>query len=192
MASDAPAITTYEQILELFRISDERFKEQMKESRERFDRDLKKSEEKVNRQMGKLGNRIGELIESMVEGGIVRLFRAQGFEFTRCSRNMEFVNKIHNVSGEVDLFLENGEYALLVEVKTHLSESDVRKHIKRLRKFRIDAHSKGDKRRLIAAVGGGVVREEVRNFALKQGMYVIQQSGDNVEVIPPEGKPKEW
>jgi hypothetical protein len=34
--------------------------------------------------------------------------------------------------------------------------------------------------------------EEVRKFALSQGMFVIQQSGENVEVIPPEGKPKVW
>jgi hypothetical protein len=51
---------------------------------------------------------------------------------------------------------------------------------------------RSDKRKFIAAVGGGVVREYVREFALKQGRYVIRQSGESVEVIPPEGEPRMW
>jgi hypothetical protein len=150
------------------------------------------AQKETDKKLAKLGDRIGELVESMVEGGIVRLFQTLGYEFTRCSRRVEFKNKERNVSGEIDLFLENGEYALLVEVKTNLSDDDVRDHVERLKKFRVDADSRGDKRQFLAAAGGGIIRENVQKFALKQGMYVIQQSGENVEVIPPDGEPKVW
>jgi hypothetical protein len=150
------------------------------------------SEKRLNKKFEKLGDRLGELIEAMVEGGIIRLFQKQGYKFTCCSRHVTFRNEELHVAGEVDLFLENGEYALLVEVKTNLSVNDVKNHVRRLRKYRIYADARGDKRQFLAAAGGGVVRENVREFALKQGMYVIQQSGENVELIPPKGKAKVW
>jgi hypothetical protein len=128
----------------------------------------------------------------MVEGGIVRLFQELGYEFDQCSDRMKFQNKELGISGEVDLFLENGEYALLGEVKTNLSVDDVKDHLDRMENYRKVADFKGDHRRFLAAVGGGVVRDNVREFALNHGLYVIQQSGENVEVIPPEGKPKIW
>jgi hypothetical protein len=180
-----------EEIKAIFRATDERL-EELARAQKSLAHAQKKSQEKFAKQFEKIGNRLGELIESMVEGGIVRLFRTQGYEFTRCSRHVEFRNKALEIAGEVDLFLENGEYALLVEVKTNLSISDIKEHVRRLRKFRMDADTRGDKRQFLAAAGGGVIRENVRSFALKQGMYVIQQSGENVEIIPPKGKPKVW
>jgi hypothetical protein len=146
----------------------------------------------TNQQMGKLTDRIGELVETMVEGGIIRLFQSLGYSFDRCCRRVKFGIRERGTSGEIDLFLENGEYALLVEVKTNLMVDDIEEHIERLQKFRIDSDGRGDKRRFLAAIGGGVVHVDVCNNALKRGFFVIQQSGDNVTVIPPQGKPREW
>jgi hypothetical protein len=153
---------------------------------------MRLAQKRTDRQLAKLGDRIGELVAAMVEGGIVRLFQALGYDFDQCSRGMKFKNKELGIHGEVDLFLENGEYALLGEVKTNLLVDDVRSHMERMEKYRRCADFKGDKRQFIAAVGGGVVRGNVRDFALSQGLYVILQSCENVEVLPPEGKPKIW
>ena len=128
----------------------------------------------------------------MVEGGIVRMFKELGYEFDVYTSRYRFGNKALNIYGEVDLFLENGDFALLVEVKTNLSVDDVKEHQERLEKFRQVANVKNDQRRFIAAVGGGVIQKNVKDFALKQGMFVVQQSGENVEVLTPEGKPKVW
>jgi len=54
------------------------------------------------------------------------------------------------------------------------------------------ADYRNDKRQFIAAVGGGVIDDNVRDFALKRGLFVIMQSGKNIEVIQPKGKPKVW
>ena len=192
MSSTPPL--TYEQMMEMFRET----REGLKESREGIKELRKRSEEvfraqkATDKQLAALGDRIGELVAAMVEGGIVRLFKNLGYVFDQCSRGMEFNNNELGIAGEVDLFLENGEYALLGEVKTNLSLNDIKDHIERMEKYRRCADFKGDKRRFLAAVGGGVVRTNVRNFALKQGLYVIQQSGENVEVIPPAGKPHLW
>jgi len=91
--------------------------------------------------------------------------------------------------------LENGDVAVLIEVKTTLETADVRKHIERMEKFRRWTDAKGvAPKRYIGAVAGAVIQEEAEEFAHENGMYVIVQSGDAVEIItPPEGfRAKEW
>jgi len=173
----------------------------MKESSAEFDRRMAETDqlmervalkiERIAEENGKLGKRLGELVEAMVEGGIIRMFQDLGYEFDVCDPHRHFGNKEIGY-GEVDLFLENGEIALLAEVKTNLSVDDINEHKERLALFRLDANRKNDTRRFIAAVGGGLVRENVRMYALRQGMFVIQQSGENIEIIAPKGKPREW
>jgi hypothetical protein len=178
-------------MMTLFRESKERM-DQYALAQEKSRLEWEERAKRLDKKISDLGDRVGQLVESMVEGGVVRLFRALGYSFNDISRAREFRQPALGISGEIDLFLENGDVALLVEVKTNLSVDDVKDHIERLEKFRSVADFRKDRRRFIAAVGGGVVRESVRNFALKQGMYVIHQSGENVEVISPDGEPRVW
>ena len=205
-SSPNPQTFTYEQLMTSFRKS----RKEMNESHEKSRREMQESHEKSRREMqeireqlresiretnqviARLGNRLGELVQAMVEGGVIRMFTNLGYEFDVYNPHYRFGNKTLGIYGEVDLFLENGELALLVEVKTNLSMDDIKEHQKRLKNFRLVADLKNDKRQFIAAVGGGVVQENVRKFALKQGMFVVQQSGENVEVLAPKGKPKVW
>jgi hypothetical protein len=159
------------------------------------DRRMKETDHRIketNKQIANLGNRVGELVESMVEGGVVRLFRDLGYTFTRSSRRMDFGQIEDGTAGEVDLFLENGEYALLVEVKTNLTKDDVDDHAHRLSKYRVDANRHNDHRKFLGAVGGGVVSKEVQTHAQRHGFFVIRQSGENVEVLLPSGEPRVW
>ena len=39
---------------------------------------------------------------------------------------------------------------------------------------------------------GNVVTDEVRTYALNQGFYLIEPSGESFNITPPDGKPKEW
>ena len=173
----------------------ERIWTEERERREEDDRKWREMREQIKeneRRYGKLSDRLGQLVVAMVEGGILRLYKNLGYDFDVCNRNYNFGNKALDIYGEVDLFLENGDVALLVEVKTNLSIDDIKEHQDRLEKFRLVADVKNDKRQFIAAVGGGVIQKNVRDYALKQGMFVVQQSGENVEVLAPKGKPKVW
>ena len=196
-----PVTITYEQMMALSLKTEERLDkigERMEESQrewEEIKQRFKETERIVkatSEQIAKLGDRLGELVQAMVEGGIKRMFKDLGYDFDVCNPKIEFGNRELNVYGEIDILLENGDYALLAEVKTNLSVNDVKKHLKTLQKFRLVADAKNDKRRFIAAVGGGVVRRNVQEFALKQGMFVVQQSGGNIEILVPKGKPKVW
>jgi len=176
-------ILTYEGILEMFRQTDRMIQEtnlQMKET---------------NRKISALGSRIGEIIEHMVSGNIAAKFRNLGYDVTELSRNRHFENKNLAIHGEIDLFLEDGDIAVFIEVKTTLETMNVRKHIERLEKYRRYTDAKGgDKRRFIGAVAGAVVTDEAAEYAQENGMYVIVQSGEAVEIVtPPDGFiAKEW
>ena len=184
---------TYEGILEMFREARQELKEQSAE----FDRRMKETDrqmQKTDKKIAELGNRLGEIIEAMVEGGVVRKFRDLGYSFSQCARHVSFENRDIKVSGEIDLLLEDGGCVLAVEVKTNLAVDDIRDHVERLGKYRRYLDNKGDKRKIVAAAGGGVVLNNVKEFAWKQGMYTVIQSGEAVEIVtPPEGfQVKEW
>jgi len=209
---------THESILEMFR----EIGEQMKETDRKFQETDRKIQEtsaqmketdrkiqetsaqqkvtdrivkRTSKEIGALGSRIGKIIENMVKGDIVAKFRAFDYEIDDYCEKKKFENKSLGVRGEIDLFLENGDIAILIEVKTTLETKDVRKHIDRLEKFRRYVDTKGvDKRRFIGAVAGAVIEGDAEEFAHENGIYVIIQSGKAVDIItPPEGfVAKKW
>jgi hypothetical protein len=149
--------------------------------------------ETTRKKIDSLGDRIGEIVEDMVKGGIVDKFRALGYNVTQCSQNVEF-GLAGTTTGEVDLFLENGDIAVLIEVKTTLTIKKIRKHVKRLETYRQYADLRGGKRRFIGAVAGAVFKGEAKSFAIENGLYVIAQSGKAFEIVAlPKGfKAKAW
>ena len=157
---------------------------------EKIERQMKETDRKISA----LGSRIGEIVESMVEGNIVGKFQVFGYTVTKSGRNVKFGNR-ELPRGEIDLFLEDGDIAILIEVKTTLETADVRNHIDRLERYRRYVDAAGhDKRHFIGAVAGAVIMGEAATVAHESGMYVIVQSGEAVEIVkPPEGfKAKKW
>ena len=152
--------------------------------------------ERTNTAVGSLSNKVGEMVEKLVgEGNLVEQFRALGHNVKTHSRHKVFGEKGTAESGEIDLFMEDGDVSILVEVKTTLKMDHVVKHIGQMEKYRrfVDVDGKNGKR-FIGAVAGTVIAENVINFAHESGLYVIIQSARAVEIIDsPEGfKAKEW
>jgi hypothetical protein len=50
----------------------------------------------------------------------------------------------------------------------------------------------GDKHAFLGAVTGVVIPANVRKYALKQGMFIIEPSGETFYITPQQGNPKEW
>jgi hypothetical protein len=119
-------------------------------------------------------------------------FNALGYVFEKSSPNVLIGNKEHNIYLEIDVFLENGGCVLAVEVKTQANIHDIREHIERMEKLRryFDLHK--DKRKLYGAVAAAVLPDNVHDYALKQGFYIIRQMGDNISIEEPLDKPKAW
>ena len=143
-------------------------------------------------QIGKLSNRMGEVVEHMVAPNLREKFRELGYDFPKANLNSNVSDRKNNIFLEIDVTLENGDKAMLVEVKTKLTAEDVKEHIQRLEKMRVYADLHGDKRAFLGSVAGIVVEDNVKEFASGQGLYVIEPSGETFNITPPNGKPKEW
>jgi len=88
--------------------------------------------------------------------------------------------------------LENGTQAVAVEVKVTLRQGDIDDHLLRMEKIRKYADEHGDKRQFMGAMASTITDEATRNYALKQGLFVIEPSGEDVKVTKPDAEPRVW
>ena len=170
--------------------TDRQLKEQLKET----DRQLKEQMKETAKQISKLGNRFGELAEHLVSPNIKEKFNRLGFNFTKCSTNVKIAELDDpNVTAELDILLENGDIAIAVEVKARPDTEDVKEHVERLQKLRQYADRRGDKRKYRGAIAAAIINDGMRRHIIKQGFYLIEQTGDTVTIHIPEGfVPAEW
>jgi len=164
---------------------------QMKENakrQEETDRQMKE----YNKRFGDFTNRFGEIVEYMVAPGLQEKFRELGYVFERVASNSRFDDNKNNIKFQVDIMLENGSKAMLVEVKSKLTTEDVKEHIERMGKMRSYADLRDDKRTFIGALAGVVITPNVKEFALDKGFFVIEPSGETFNITAPCANPKEW
>jgi hypothetical protein len=181
--------------------SNEEWEKWRKESNEEWEKRHKKSAEdweetkrrmdesaaRLDRQLGKLGNRFGEMVEYMVMPNLVKKFREMGFGFTEAYPHSVIEDRENNIFTEVDITLRNGEEVMIVEVKSKPTTEDITDHVQRLEKIQLHSRLHGHKQRFYAAVAGMVFNENEKTFALKNGFYVIEPSGETFTVTVPEG-----
>ena len=210
---------TYESVLALIRehsreIREEHqeFRRSLKEQGAEFDRRMRERDaeydrmrRELNRKIGDLGNRIGEIVEHMIGDRIIEKFQALGHNVTRpVLRNQSYVWENLGIYGEFDLTLIDSDIVILIEVKTRLKIAHVRKHIKKIGEYHHHIASAGfshpahahlrPSTRFYGAVAGAVVTDEAKDYAHQNGLYVIVQSGEAVEIVQtPEGfEAKVW
>jgi len=188
----------FEQVWAALMENRKQLKENAREVREALKETARRQEEtaqqikEYNKRFGDFTNRFGEIVEYMVAPNLLKKFREYGLKFNEAMSKRVFSNDDNNISFEVDIFLENDEKAMLVEVKTKLIIEYVKDHVKRLEKMRAYADLRGDKRAFLGAVAGVVMTANAKKYALGQGFFVIEPSGETFNITPPNGKPKEW
>ena len=163
---------------------------ELRDNSKETDRHMKETDrhmKELQKNMGELGNRFGELAEHLVIPNIVQKFNALNYQFEDTSKERKFFNPATGrLEAEFDILLENGTYSIGVEVKTKPADKDVAEHISRLEFLRRYKDKKGDRREIRGALAGAIMPENVRQAALRAGMYVIEQSGDTVKIEEPK------
>jgi hypothetical protein len=149
--------------------------------------------DKVSENIGGVNKSFGRLLEEMYSARLWDKFVVFGYEFTCGCQRKKFRENDQSLA-EADLFLENGLYAMAVEVKTDLTTEDVDDHLERIATIRKYMDSHGDKRFLVGAVAGGIAPKNVVRYAQKKGLYVVSWSGDAATVADalPSFKAREW
>jgi len=164
---------------------------QMKET----DRQMKETDRKLSelgKGFGNFTNSFGDVIEHMVAPNLQDKLFDLGWDFQMACKGLKFHNRKNDIKFQVDVFLENGEFAMLVEIKATLTIGDINDHNERLIKMRKYADLRGDKRTFLAAVAGITISDDAKEYALTQGFFLIEPTGEDFCIIPPYNKPKEW
>jgi hypothetical protein len=207
MATSQP---TYDDILRLFQETDRQLKDTerlLKEQSQGADRrmqeaDLRMQEadrrreetdrqiQQVSRQIGKLGNRLGEFVEWQVRPAAIRLLQERNIEVHELASEISVQRDGEGL--EIDLLAINTSQAVLIEVKSKLSQTDIDEHLERLAKFKRLMPRYQDVSAL-GAVAAMVIPTDVARYAYRQGLFVIAQSGDHLVILnDPAFVPKAW
>ncbi|MCL2306034.1 MAG: hypothetical protein FWC43_11890 [Planctomycetaceae bacterium] len=108
---------TYEGILEMFRQSALEFDRRLQEADRRWQKmnqELWTQIRQTNKDVAGLTGSIAAIVENMIKGNIIEKFEALGYgDLDRCSEKQTFRNKKLGIKGEIDLFIENGDIAIL-------------------------------------------------------------------------------
>ncbi|MBF8274485.1 MAG: DUF3782 protein [Magnetococcales bacterium] len=155
---------------------------------------LKETDRKVKEvsvQIGRLGGRWGEFVEGMVAPACETLFVVKGIPVHMVSRRMR--SKLPGGRHmEIDVFVENTDAVVLVEVKSSLTVEDIREHIVRLAEFKEFFPRYADMR-VLGAVAGIVIEEHADRFAMNNGLFVMVQAGDSMRLANDEAfVPRAW
>jgi len=173
-----------------FQETDKKFQESIKETDRRFQETDKKFQEAMKR-VDALTGKWGAFVEGLVAPNMAAMFESRGIEIERIFPRA----KAHDKQGdkmEIDILGVNGEYVVIVEVKSTLGVDDVKEHIERIKNFR-NFFPEYAERKIIGAVAGIVIDEGADKFAYRKGLFVIAQTGDIVKILNDEKfRPKAW
>jgi hypothetical protein len=166
-------------------------KESAEEARQRS-KEMDKRMQERSRQLGGHANRLGEFVQEMVKPAAVRLFQERNLPVHQVNANQVAFDDSGQFVMEIDLLVVNTDMLIAIECKSHLTHEAVKEHLERLVLFKKHFPQYANYT-VLGAVAAMVMPQEVSRYAHKNGLYVLAQSGEAMEIRNPSGfEPHEW
>jgi len=148
------------------------------------DAKFKETDKRIKEAFNLFTTQWGKLIESLVEGEIVRLFKAKGIQ-------VEYIStRVKGKEFEFDIIAYNGTEIVVVEVKTTLKVNDVKKFSGKLENIKVWIPKYTD-HKIYGAVAYLKADEQSDIYSESKGLWVIRATGDSASIINRENfKPK--
>jgi len=188
---------SFEKVWIMFQETDKRFKETDKILTEKFqetDRLLTEKFQETDKKLNKLEqlftSQWGKLVESLVEGDVIKILNERGIEVTDTLRRR--TGRRDGIDYEFDIIAINGTDIVIIEVKTTLRPGDVRDFLKKLKQAKNWMPEYSDKN-IYGAMA--FISEDAGTAAMaeKKGLFVIRATGDSASIINQENfQPKIW
>jgi hypothetical protein len=140
-----------------------------------------------------LNRSLGELIETLIAARLWEKF--PDYNLKRAYQRYPIFDEKNRIMTDIDILLSNTDLVMAVEVKRELDRmKDVDEHLKRMELIRKYPPSEIVGKKLLGAMAGGVVDADVRRHAWESGFFVLELTGESVDLVPPpEGfVPQEW
>ena len=128
---------------------------------------------------GSVGMQFGRFVEAIVASSCLRLFQERGGAVNQSMRRVQAI--VDGRELELEILLVNGNDVVLVEVKSACRARDVRDVLEDLGRFR-QGFAHYAKHRLYGAVAGLEFLAESARFAARQGLFVLQAAGGQMEI----------
>ena len=199
---------TLEEVWSLFKETDRKFQEtdhkfqetdrKFQETDHKFqetERLLKEqslaTEKKLNKLEELFTSQWGKLMESLVEGDLVRLLTGRGIAVTDTATRIKGA-RADGGNYEFDLIAHDGEEIVVVEVKTTLKPDDVKRFITKL------DHLKGwmpryAHNRIYGAMAWLTADAGAEAMVLNRGLFSIRATGDSAQILnPPDFTLRYW
>ena len=170
--SNKSAIPASDEIWNILKENSQQIKEISAEVKE-TNKGLKKAKELFETQWGRL-------MESLVEGDLLRILNEAGIEVKNTYMNVK--SNLEEDQYEYDIVAGNGEETVVVEVKTTLRVKHIKLFLEDIQKFssRLSVY-KG--KTIYGAVAYLRAEEEANKYAERQGLFVIRATGDSASII---------
>ncbi len=160
---------------------EERFKDTDRLFRETSE-ELRKDFAKTRKEVANVTDALGRFSENMVAPALVRLLNQVGIPISETAVRVR--SPLRRI--EYDIVAVNGDVVVVVSVKTRLNAEHVKTFIEeRLTIFK-EVFPRYRDMKLLGAVAGMSVEQEADAYAIKQGLFALTQSGDNIRLVNPE------
>ena len=121
----------------------------------------------------------GKLMESLVEGDLLKLLNEQGIKVINTHPNVKHRSETDQY--EYDIIATNGKEIVVVEVKTTLKVQHIKYFLEDLKKFTVRLPDfKG--KTVYGAVAYLRAEEESARYAERQGLFVIKATGSSASI----------
>ncbi len=161
----------------------------MEESRLESRLESRRREKETDRRLKKLDelftSQWGKLIESLVEGDLVKLLKMRGITVDKTLVRREYIEVPGKPLAEFDLIACNGNETVVIEVKTTLRVEDVDHFLKSMKLFRT-AMPRFQNDIIYGGVAYINVVGSADKYAQKKKLFAIKATGSSASIINAE------
>ena len=147
------------------------------------DRRMQETDRRLKRAENLFTTQWGKLVESLVEGDLVRLLQARGVEVEGTGQRAR--KRRNGEHFEIDILATNGSQVVAVEVKTTLRPEAVGHFVEKLSRF-LEWYPEYRGRTVYGAVAYLEGGDSVTAYAERQGLFVIRATGNSASIVNAE------
>jgi Holliday junction resolvase len=170
----------FQQVWRMFQETDRMLTEKFKETDRMLSAKFSETDKRIRKLDQLFTSQWGKLVESLVEGDLVRLLNEKGIAVHRTMQRVD--GNFEGQNFEYDLIAINGTEIVIVEVKTTLRPDDVTVFHEKLWKAKTYLPEYHDKI-IYGAMAFITVEGSSHRMAEKQGLFVIRATGSSSSII---------
>ncbi|KJV08137.1 hypothetical protein [Methylocucumis oryzae] len=173
-----------------FKETDRKFQE-LRESQKETDRQFKETDRKINELNDLFTSQWGRLMESLVEGDLVKILNQRGIAISDTSTRLKG-RCADGGNFEFDILAHNGHEVVVIEVKTTLRPDDVKKFLHKLGQMKhwLPRYANST---LYGGVAWLTAVAGAEDMAVNQGLFSIRATGNSAAIVNAQDfHPRAW